>query len=181
MAESSQRSHFETQGDQIEADRRNARQARADEVHATDSPYRVTPELNVVKIGGHGIIDYGRSVVMPLIDEIGQLSRQHQILVVTGGGTRVRHIMDLGLDLGMPTGVLSELAGKISEQNAIMLSILLSEHGGVRIKRDDLLELPMLFRLGSLPVTHGTLPSASTSRRSPRAGYRRSGRTRAHS
>ncbi len=125
---------------------------------ATGSPYRVTPELNVVKIGGHGIIDYGSPVVTPLVDEIGRLSKKHQILVVTGGGTRVRHIMDLGLDLGMPTGVLSELAGKISEQNAIMLAILLSKYGGVRIKRDDLLDLPMLFRLGSLPVTHGTPP-----------------------
>lgn len=125
---------------------------------ATSRPYRVTPKLNVVKIGGHGIIDYGRSVVMPLVDEIGRLSRHHQILVVTGGGTRVRHIMDIGLDLDMPIGVLSELAGKISEQNAIMVSILLSGYGGVRIKRDDLLDLPMLFRLGSLPVTHGTPP-----------------------
>jgi molybdenum storage protein len=125
---------------------------------ATGSPYRLTPELNVVKIGGHGVVDYGKPVVMPLVGEIGRLSKEHQILVVTGGGTRVRHIMDLGLDLGMPTGVLSELAGKISEQNAIMLSILLSEYGGVRIKRDDLLDLPMIFRLGSLPVTHGTPP-----------------------
>jgi molybdenum storage protein len=125
---------------------------------ATEQPYKVTPELNVIKLGGHGIIDYGRPVVVPLVHEIGRLSKKHQILVVTGGGTRVRHIMDIGLDLDMPTGVLSELAGKISEQNAIMLSILLSEYGGVRIKRDDLLDLPMLFRLGSLPVTHGTPP-----------------------
>lgn len=120
--------------------------------------YRITPELNVIKIGGHGIIDYGRPVVMQLMDEIGRLSKNHQIMVVTGGGTRVRHIMDIGLDLDMPIGVLSELAGKISEQNAIMISIVLSKYGGVRIKRDDLLDLPMLFRMGCLPVTHGTPP-----------------------
>jgi molybdenum storage protein len=123
-----------------------------------ERPYRITPGLNVVKIGGHGVIDYGRPVVMPLVEEIGRLSKKHQVLVVTGGGTRVRHIMDIGLDLEMPTGVLSELAGKISEQNAIMISILLSEYGGVRIKRDDLLDLPMLFRMDCLPVTHGTPP-----------------------
>ena len=40
---------------------------------ATGTPYRVTPELNVVKIGGHGIIDYGSPVVTPLVDEIGHL------------------------------------------------------------------------------------------------------------
>lgn len=38
------------------------------------------------------------------------------------------------------------------------ISILLSEYGGVRIKRDDLLELPMLFKMHCLPVTHGTPP-----------------------
>ncbi|MCD1294039.1 uridylate kinase [Methanocella sp. CWC-04] len=116
------------------------------------------PDLNVIKVGGHSIMDYGKSVVMPLVEEIGKLSRSNQVLVVTGGGTRVRHIMDIGLDLEMPTGVLAELAGKISEQNAIMMSILLTQYGGIRIKRDDLLDLPMLYRMNCLPVTHGTPP-----------------------
>jgi molybdenum storage protein len=119
---------------------------------------RIIPELNVVKLGGHGIIDYGKDVVLPLVEEIGSLSSQFKMLIVTGGGVRVRHIMDVGLDLGMPTGVLAELAGKISEQNAIMLSILLSPCHGTRIHTSDLLELPMLLELGVLPVIHGTPP-----------------------
>ena len=119
---------------------------------------RLLPDLNVVKVGGHGIIDYGRDVVMPLVREIGELSKEYRILVATGGGVRVRHILDLGLDLGMPTGVLAELAGKISEQNAIMMSLLLSPWHGVRIHTGDLLELPMLFHMGVLPVIHGTPP-----------------------
>lgn len=119
---------------------------------------RLLPELNVVKIGGHGLIDYGKEVVMPLVREIGELSKDHQILVVTGGGVRVRHILDVGLDLGMPTGVLAELAGKISEQNAIMISLLLSPWHGVRMHTADLLELPMMMELGVLPVIHGTPP-----------------------
>ncbi|MDO9539169.1 MAG: uridylate kinase [Methanocalculus sp.] len=119
---------------------------------------RITPNLNVVKIGGHGIVDYGAPVLRPLADEIGSLSREYQMLIVTGGGVRVRHIMDIGLDLGMPTGVLAELSGKVSEQNAIMMSVLLSEYGGTRIHTPDLLELPMLLRMGVLPVMHGTPP-----------------------
>ncbi|MDD1686578.1 uridylate kinase [Methanoregula sp.] len=119
---------------------------------------RIAPDINVVKIGGHGAIDYGREVMYPLCEEIGTLSKKHQVLVVTGGGGRVRHIMDIGIDLGMPTGVLAELSSKISEQNAIMVSILLSKYGGSRIKTGDLLELPMLLKLGILPVTHGTPP-----------------------
>lgn len=119
---------------------------------------RIAPEINVIKIGGHGAIDYGREVMLPLCEEIGRLSKKNQMLVVTGGGGRVRHIMDIGMDLGMPTGVLAELSAKISEQNAIMVSILLSKYNGTRIHTGDLLELPMLLKLGILPVTHGTPP-----------------------
>ena len=117
---------------------------------------RIVPDLNVVKIGGHGIIDYGREVVIPLVEEIGKLSEKNKLLVVTGGGVRVRHIMDIGIELGMPTGVLAELAGKISEQNAIMMSILLSKYDGIRIHTADLLQISSLLTIGLLPVIHGT-------------------------
>ncbi len=119
---------------------------------------KITPELNIIKIGGHGLIDYGAPVVMPLAEEIGANSTDHEMLVVTGGGVRVRHILDIGMDLNMPTGVLAELAGKISEQNAIMMAVLLSPWNGVRIHTADLLDLPMLLKMGMLPVTHGTPP-----------------------
>ncbi|MGZ4936726.1 MAG: amino acid kinase family protein [Halobacteriota archaeon] len=122
------------------------------------SQLRLLPELNVVKLGGHGAIDYGREVVLPLVEEIGSASRTYQILVVTGGGARVRHVLDIGADLGMPTGILAELASKVSEQNAIMMALLFSPYNGTRIKREDLLDLPMLFHLGVLPVIHGTPP-----------------------
>jgi len=119
---------------------------------------RIVPDLHVVKIGGHGAIDYGREVLLPLLEEIGELSKRHKILVVTGGGARVRHILDIGIDLGMPTGVLAELAAKISEQNAEIVTLLLSQWGGTRVKTGDLLELPTLLHLGLLPVMHGTPP-----------------------
>jgi molybdenum storage protein len=122
------------------------------------APLRLVPDLNVVKVGGHGVIDYGREVVLPLIEEIGELSKQHKLLIVTGGGVRVRHILDIGIDLGMPTGVLAELAGKISEQNAEIVTLLLSKWGGLRLKTGDLLDLPTTLHLGLLPVIHGTPP-----------------------
>ncbi|HWQ66677.1 MAG TPA: uridylate kinase [Methanospirillum sp.] len=119
---------------------------------------KILPELNVVKIGGHGIIDYGREVVLPLVDELGSLSEHHQLLIITGGGVRVRHVMDIGLDLGMPTGILAELTSKISEQNALMMATLLAPYRAKRIHTSDLLELPTLLAMGALPVTHGTPP-----------------------
>jgi molybdenum storage protein len=126
--------------------------------HAHIKPIRLIPDLHVIKIGGHGTMDYGREVVIPLVQEIGALAENHKLLVVTGGGVRVRHILDIGIDLGMPTGVLAELAGKISEQNAEIMALLLAPWGGTRIKTDALLDLPMMLKLGFLPVTHGTPP-----------------------
>jgi len=119
---------------------------------------RIVPELNVVKIGGHGVMDFGREVVLPLMQEIGELSEKHKMLVVTGGGVRVRHILDIGIDLGMPTGVLAELAAKISEQNAEIVTLLLSKWHGSRLKPGDLLDIPTMLHLGLLPVIHGTPP-----------------------
>jgi molybdenum storage protein len=126
--------------------------------HSEIPQLRLVPDLNVVKIGGHGVIDFGREVVLPLMEEIGEISKIHKLLVVTGGGVRVRHILDIGIDLGMPTGVLAELAGKISEQNAEIVTLLLSRWGGSKVKTGDLLDLPTMLHLGLLPVVHGTPP-----------------------
>lgn len=126
--------------------------------HSEIPQLRLVPDLNVVKIGGHGVIDFGREVVLPLMEEIGEISKRHKLLVVTGGGVRVRHILDIGIDLGMPTGVLAELAGKISEQNAEIVTLLLSKWGGSKVKTGDLLDLPTMLHLGLLPVVHGTPP-----------------------
>ncbi len=81
------------------------------------------------------------------------------MLLMTGGGTRARHVYNIGVDLGMPTGVLSKLGDKVSWQNAEMLSVLLAKHGGVKIGHGDHLEqLNMYCKLGYLPITFGVPP-----------------------
>ena len=124
----------------------------------TDQIFRALPDLNVVKLGGQSIIDRGRDVVLPLTEEIVRARQDHQILVTTGGGTRSRHVYAIGLDLGMPTGVLAKLGESISEQNALMLSMLLAPHGGIKIGHDDLVKLPAYMALGSIPVMHAMPP-----------------------
>lgn len=119
---------------------------------------RIAPNLNVVKIGGHGTVDFGSTVLLPLLDEIRELKAQHDMLVVVGGGVRVRHVMDVGIDLGMPTGILAELSGDVSSQNAKMVAALLAEDGGIRIPAIDIMEIPMLMKMGLLPVMAGTPP-----------------------
>jgi molybdenum storage protein len=124
----------------------------------TDQVFRPLPDLNVIKLGGQSIIDRGRDVVLPLMDEIVAARAEHQLLVMTGGGTRSRHAYAIAIDLGMPTGVLAKLGESISEQNALMLSLLLAPRGGVKIGHDDVVKLPAYIALGVIPVMHAMPP-----------------------
>jgi len=58
----------------------------------------------------------------------------------------------------MPTGVLAKLGASISEQNALMISLLLAPHGGIKIEHDDVVKLPSYLTLGSIPVMHAMPP-----------------------
>jgi molybdenum storage protein len=120
--------------------------------------YRLMPDLIVVKIGGQSIIDRGRKALLPILDELVEARKLHKLLITTGGGTRARHAYAIATDLGMPTGVLARLGSSISEQNALMVAILLSQHGGVKIGHDDLPKLANYIMLGGLPVTHAMPP-----------------------
>ncbi len=120
--------------------------------------YRLMPDLVVAKIGGQSIIDRGRQALLPILDELVQARQSHKLLIATGGGTRARHAYAIAADLGMPTGVLARLGSSISEQNALMIAILLSRHGGVKIGHDDLPKLPNYIMMGGLPVTHAMPP-----------------------
>jgi molybdenum storage protein len=124
----------------------------------TDRVFRALPGLSVIKLGGQSIIDRGRSVVLPLIEEIAALRERHPLLITTGGGTRSRHAYSIALDLDMPTGVLAKLGASISEQNALMISLLLAPYGGIKIGHDDLVKLPVYLALGSIPVMHAMPP-----------------------
>ncbi len=121
--------------------------------------FRMHPDINVLKIGGQSIMDRGAKVLMPILDALVEAKDKHKILLMTGGGTRARHVYNIGVDLGMPTGVLSKLGDKVSWQNAEMLSVLLAKHGGVKIGHGDNLEqLTMFCRLGYMPITYGIPP-----------------------
>src|SRR5512138_209207 len=78
--------------------------------------FRMQPEINVLKIGGQSIIDRGAAAVLPIVDVLVQAKEEYKIILMTGGGTRARHVYSIGIDLGMPTGVLSKLGDKVSWQ-----------------------------------------------------------------
>lgn len=121
--------------------------------------FRMHPDINILKIGGQSIMDRGAKAIFPIIDELIKLKNEYKLLLMTGGGTRARHVYNIGVDLGMPTGVLSKLGDKVSWQNAEMLSVLLAKHGGVKIGHGDNLEqLTMFCKEGYLPITTGIPP-----------------------
>jgi len=124
----------------------------------TDQVFRPLPDIEVIKLGGQSIIDRGRKVVLPLLEEIVAARAKRDLLLLTGGGTRSRHAYAIALDLGMPTGVLAKLGESISEQNALMISLLLTPHGGVKIGHDHLVQLPTFLALGIIPVMHAMPP-----------------------
>ena len=124
-----------------------------------DEYFRMHPDVNVLKIGGQSIMDRGAKALMPILDELVKAKDEYKLLLMCGGGTRARHVYNIGVDLGMPTGVLSKLGDKVSWQNAEMLSVLLAKHGGVKIGHGDHLEqLTMFCRQGYLPITTGIPP-----------------------
>ncbi len=120
--------------------------------------FKILPDVNVLKIGGQSITDIGAKAVLPIIDEIVQNARQHKMIISTGGGTRSRHVYAIAMELGMPTGIISKLGQSISEQNALILSTLLTPYGGIKIGHDDVPKLGAYFMQGCIPVIHGMPP-----------------------
>jgi molybdenum storage protein len=119
---------------------------------------KIIPDANVVKIGGQSLIDRGRSAVFPLIDEIVANLSRHKMIIGTGAGTRARHAYSVGLDLGMPTGVLSVLGTFVSMQNARMIHYLLAKHGVPFIEPAQVAQLPLYLEERRAAVFFGMPP-----------------------
>src|SRR5258707_14124668 len=103
--------------------------------------FSILPDVNVIQIGGRSIMDRGRSALLPLLDEIVANQSQHRMIIGVGAGVRSRPIFSVGLDLGLPTGVLAALSAKDSAQNAYMGSCLLAKHGFVYLEAPFVVQL----------------------------------------
>jgi molybdenum storage protein len=119
---------------------------------------QILPHANVVKIGGQSFIDRGRAAVFPLIDEIAQNLGRHKMIIGTGAGTRARHAYSVGIDLGMPTGVLSVLGTFVSMQNARMLHYLLAKYGIPFIEPVQFPQLPLYLEERGAAIFFGMPP-----------------------
>ena len=126
----------------------------------TELPVRaILPTLNVIQIGGLSIMDRGHTAVQPLLDEILANQERHKQVIGVGPGVRARHILSVGLDLGLPTGALATLAAKSSAQNAYMVSCLLANHGFVYLEAPFIVQLlPAMLAAARGAVFNGIPP-----------------------
>lgn len=131
--------------------------------------FRLFPNVSVLKIGGQSITDIGSKALFPIIQEIGQISPAEKMVITTGGGTRSRHIYTIALELGMPTGIIAKLSESISEQNALMISTLLSPYGGIHVGHDDVVKLNSYLNQGCIPVMQG-MPAYGYWEKPPKIG-----------
>ena len=126
---------------------------------AAAPPVRLLPWLEVVVIGGRSIIDRGRDVVAPLVEEIRTLLPEHRMLLLTGAGIRARHVLGVGLDLGLPTGALAGLAATEAEQNGHLLASLLAADGVSYLARETVArQLPVHLAAAPAAVSCGYPP-----------------------
>ncbi|MGH3797933.1 MAG: uridine kinase [Pseudonocardiaceae bacterium] len=105
--------------------------------------YAILPEVSVLKIGGQSLIDRGRAAVYPIVEELAVVKRSRQILIGTGGGTRARHVYSVAAELGLPTGVLTDVGNAVAGQNATMLGYLMARYGVPVVGHEAFSALPL--------------------------------------
>jgi molybdenum storage protein len=91
--------------------------------------YPILPDVTVLKVGGQSVIDRGRAAVYPIVEELAAIKRAYPILIGTGAGTRARHAYAIASELGLPTGVLTDIGAAVAGQNATMLGHLMARYG----------------------------------------------------
>lgn len=120
--------------------------------------YAILPDASVLKIGGQSLIDRGRAAVSPIVDELVEVSKSHQILIGTGAGTRARHLYALAAELGLPTGVLTDLGTAVAGQNAAMLGYLMARYGVPVVGISEFSALPLYLAERNAVIFPGMPP-----------------------
>jgi len=138
---------------------------------STETPvFRMLPDAHVIKIGGRSIMDAGRAVVYPVVDVLAACLREHRLILGTGGGVRTRHVFSIGIDLGLPTGVLAQLAAADALGNAHILGTLLAPYGVVAIPPEIFGHLLPLFLHSAPGVVFSGVPPFSLWEHPPAVG-----------
>jgi molybdenum storage protein len=117
------------------------------------------PFCHVVKVGGRSILDNGKKATYPLVEALAAALEKYKLVIGAGGGVRSRHVTSIGIDLGLPTGVLAQLAIIDSLGNAHLLGTLLAPHGVVAIPPEILGHmLPFFIKAAPGVICNGDPP-----------------------
>lgn len=120
---------------------------------------RMLPFCHVIKVGGRSIIDNGKKATYPLVEAIAAALEKFKLVIGTGGGIRSRHVTTIGMDLGLPTGVLAQLRIIDALGNAHLLGTLLAPHGVVAIPPEILGHmLPFFIKSAPGVICNGDPP-----------------------
>lgn len=140
-------------------------------VKSTETPVvSMLPYAQVIKIGGRSIMDAGKAITLPVVDELAKCLEQHKLIIGTGGGARTRHVFSIGIDIGMPTGVLAELAQADALGNAHILGTLLAPYGVVAIPPEMFGHLLPMFLHSAPGVIFSGVPPYSLWEHPPKKG-----------
>ena len=120
--------------------------------------YPILPDACVLKIGGQSLMDRGRSAVYPVVEELVRAKETHQLLIGTGGGTRARHVYSVAAELGLPTGVLTEVGAAVAGQNARMLGYLMARYGVPVVGHEAFGALPLYLAESHAVIFPGMPP-----------------------
>lgn len=127
---------------------------------STETPVvPMLPFCHVVKVGGRSILDNGKKATYPLVEALAAALTNFKLVIGTGGGVRGRHAASIGIDLGLPTGVLAQLAIIDALGNAHLLGTLLAPHGVVAIPPEILGHmLPFFIKAAPGVICNGDPP-----------------------
>jgi molybdenum storage protein len=131
---------------------------------------RMLPNVHVVKIGSRSILEAGHEIVNPVVEVLGNLLQNEKLILGVGGGARSRHVFSIGLDLGLPTGVLAQLSVADALGNAHILGALLAPHGVVAIPPEIFGHLLPLFIHSAPGVIFNGVPPYSLWEHPPEIG-----------
>lgn len=142
-----------------------------DVMAGTETPvFRMLPHVHVVKIGGSSLLEAGRDVVMPVVDALGEVLKTEKLILGVGAGARSRHVFSIGLDLGLPTGVLAQVSVADALGNAHILGTLLAPHGVTAIPPEIFGHLLPLFMHAVPGVIFNGVPPYSLWEHPPAVG-----------
>lgn len=136
----------------------------------TTPTVRMLPKVHVLKIGASSIVDKGRVATYPVVEVVGKLLEKEKIIIGAGGGARSRHIFSIGLDLGLPAGVLAQLSVVDGLGNGHILGTLLAPYGVVAIPPEIFGHLLPLFIHSAPGVIYNGVPPYSLWEHPPSVG-----------